>query len=78
MALRSDVANLEHHAVAQLALNGQVVLAGVLRSKVGLEFAVKKDRTKQREIGGLALGGRNNAAEGIWSLEIILVHERSV
>ena len=48
MALRADVAYLEHCAVAQFALEREVVLRGVLRAQVGFELAVKKNGTKQR------------------------------
>ena len=43
VALGSDVANLKHRAVAQIALEREVVLRGVLRAQVGLELAVKKN-----------------------------------
>ena len=53
----SDVADLQHQAVAQFALNRQVVLTGVLGAQVGLEFAVQKDGAEQRQIRGLAFVG---------------------
>src|ERR1700722_3115809 len=78
MALRSDIANLEHGAGAQLTLDGEVVLAGVLGAQVRLEFTKKKNRAKQGQIRGLPFGGRDNAAEGIRSLKVRLVYIRSV
>src|SRR6202451_122761 len=43
-----------------------------------LEFAIKKDRAKQRQVGGLALGGGDNAAERIGGLEVALVDVRGI
>ena len=78
MALGSDIANLEHHAVAQFALNSEVVLTGVLGAQVGFEFAVEKDRTEQGQIRWLAFGRCDNAAERIRACELALIYERRV
>ena len=78
MSLGPDIADLEHRAVAQLTLDGEVVLSGVLRAQVGSEFSIKKDRAKQRQIRGLTLSGRDNPAEGVRTLEVELIDERSV
>ncbi len=78
VSLGPDVANLEHRAVAQIALDREVVLRGVLRAQVGLEFAVKKDWAKQGQVSGGAFCGRDNATERIRSCEFTLIHERSI
>ncbi len=41
MGLRSDVRNAEEHILGELALNGQVVLFGILRFQMRLKFAEK-------------------------------------
>src|SRR5580704_1135153 len=73
MALRSDIADLEHGAVGQFALDGEVVLRGVLRAEVGSEFTVEKDGAKQRQIGGSTFGGGDDAAERIGSCVLALI-----
>ena len=78
VALRADVATLEHGVAAQIALDGQVVLSSVLRAQVRLEFSVEKDGAKQRQIGGLTFGGGDDAAERVGSGVLALIHKRSV
>src|SRR5579871_449260 len=78
MALRADVPDLEHRTVAQFALNRKVVLGGVLRAQVRAEFSIEKNRAKQRQIGGLALGGGDNSAKRIRTSEVALSHVRSI
>src|SRR5208283_3111685 len=81
MALGSDIANLEHHAVAEIALDGEVVLSGVLRAQMRREFTVEKNRAKQRQVSGLAFNGGNNPVERVRRRDVVciqLTHERSV
>src|SRR5579863_2198736 len=78
MPLRTHVANLQHGAVAQFALDGQIVLTRVLRAQVGLEVAIQKNRAKQRQVGRLALRGIDDPTEGIRICIIALGYKRSI
>ena len=43
MTLRADVANLQHQVPGKFSLNVEIVLGGVLRAQVRLEFTEKFD-----------------------------------
>ena len=50
MPLRSHVADFQLHVFGQFALNGQVVLRGILRAHMRLEIAEQNDRLECRPI----------------------------
>src|ERR1700731_5464668 len=65
MRLSTDVGDAHHHALAQLALDRQVILLGVLRFQMWLEFTEKEHWAELRKIC-LGLGiCRYNALEHI-------------
>src|ERR1700732_3998131 len=85
MALRAHVAQLQNQISRQFALDGEVVLVGVLRAHVRLKFSKQQVGTKDRPIHRLARLGVLNSSEfatlrieGIRVLEISLGVERSV
>ena len=41
--LRPDVSELQHHILGKFPLNGEIVLRGVLRPHMRLEFTEKSD-----------------------------------
>ena len=46
MSLRSDITNLQHQVLGQLALDIEVVLRRILRAQVRLELPVQQQRTE--------------------------------
>src|SRR3984893_1509373 len=85
MTLRADVAQLQNKIPCQLALNGEVVLVGILRAHVRLKLPKQQVRTEDRPIHGLIGLGILNSREfatlrvkGVGVLEVSLSVERGV
>src|SRR5580704_7353238 len=75
MALRTHITELEHRILAQLPLNGQVVLGRILRPQVGLKFTIEEDRTEDRQVHRLAPGWTEYASKWVWTYRRLLAYK---
>ena len=67
MALRSYVTHGQHHVLGNFALDAEVVLLGVLRTHVGLQFAEEQDGAEDRPIHRTAARRIENSIERVGS-----------
>src|SRR5437868_2336710 len=66
MALSSDVGELQDQVFAELTLNGEVVLLGILRTRIFCCLAEEQNGAEDLPVHWLAARRIENAVEGIW------------